>query len=107
MVRHGGFTIADVKRALRKHWWIILACAVGGAALSTSVATQLPKKYMSQTAVLVAKPTVPAEYVKPVVTEDLNQRLASMKEQILSPAAVTQGCARPGPGAWPRPDRGV
>ena len=84
MVRHGGFTIADVKRALRKHWWIILACAVGGAALSTSVATQLPKKYMSQTAVLVAKPTVPAEYVKPVVTEDLNQRLASMKEQILS-----------------------
>ena len=84
MVRHGGFTIADVKRALRKHWWIILACAVGCAALSTSVATQLPKKYMSQTAVLVDKPTVPSEYVKPVVTEDLNQRLASMKEQILS-----------------------
>jgi len=31
----------------------------------------------------VAKP-VPTEYVKPVVTEDLNQRLASLKEQILS-----------------------
>jgi polysaccharide chain length determinant protein (PEP-CTERM system associated) len=44
----------------------------------------LPKKYMSQTVVLVAKPTVPTEYMKPVVTEDLNQRLASMKEQILS-----------------------
>jgi polysaccharide chain length determinant protein (PEP-CTERM system associated) len=84
MVRDGEFTIADVKRVLRKHWWIIPACAVGCAALSTSVATQLPKKYMSQTLVLVAKPTVPTEYVKPVVTEDLNQRLASMKEQILS-----------------------
>jgi len=47
-------------------------------------ALQLPKKYTSQTLVLVAKPTVPTEYVKPVVTEDLNQRLASMKEQILS-----------------------
>lgn len=84
MVRDGEFTVADVKRVLRKHWWIIPACAVGCAALSVSVATQLPKKYMSQTLVLVAKPTVPTEYVKPVVTEDLNQRLASMKEQILS-----------------------
>ena len=85
MVRNGEFTVADVRRVLRKHWWIIPLCAVGCAALSASVATQLPKKYMSQTVVLVAKPTVAIEYVKPVVTEDLNQRLASMKEQILSP----------------------
>jgi polysaccharide chain length determinant protein (PEP-CTERM system associated) len=84
MVRDGEFTAVDIRRVLGKHWWIIPACAVGCAALSTSVATQLPKKYMSQTVVLVAKPTVPTEYVKPVVTEDLNQRLASMKEQILS-----------------------
>lgn len=84
MVRDGEFTVADVRRVLGEHWWIIPLCAVGCAALSASVATQLPKKYMSQTVVLVAKPTVPTEYVKPVVTEDLNQRLASMKEQILS-----------------------
>jgi polysaccharide chain length determinant protein (PEP-CTERM system associated) len=32
----------------------------------------------------VARPTVPTESGKPVVTEDLNQRLAAMKEQILS-----------------------
>lgn len=85
MVRKGKFTVADVRRVLRKHWWTIPLCAVGCAALSASVATQLPKKYVSQTAVLVAKPTLPTEYVKPVVTEDLNQRLTSMKEQILSP----------------------
>jgi polysaccharide chain length determinant protein (PEP-CTERM system associated) len=34
--------------------------------------------------VLVDQPTVPTEFVKPVVTEDLNHRLASMQEQILS-----------------------
>jgi polysaccharide chain length determinant protein (PEP-CTERM system associated) len=84
MVRGGEFRIADVKRVLRKHWWIIPACAVGCAALGTSVATLLPKKYVSQTIVLVAKPTAPTEYVKPVVTDDLNHRLASMKEQVLS-----------------------
>jgi len=84
MVRNGEFAAADVLRVLRKNWWIIPACALGCWAFSVLVATQLPKKYTSQTLVLVAKPSVPTEYVKPVVTEDLNQRLASMKEQILS-----------------------
>jgi polysaccharide chain length determinant protein (PEP-CTERM system associated) len=44
----------------------------------------LPKKYTSSTSVLVEQPVVPADYVKPVVTLDLNQRLASMKAQLLS-----------------------
>lgn len=84
MVRDGDFAAADVKRVLRKKWWIIPACALGFAILSVLVATQLQKEYTSQTLVLVAKPAVPEDYVKPVVTEDLSQRLASMKEQILS-----------------------
>jgi polysaccharide chain length determinant protein (PEP-CTERM system associated) len=84
MVRNGEFTTADVKRVLRKHWWILPACALGCGTIGTAIATQLPKEYTSQTLVLVAKPAVPEDYVKPVVTEDLTQRLASMKEQILS-----------------------
>ena len=44
----------------------------------------LPKRYTSQTMILVQQPTVPTEYVKPIITGDLNQRLASMQEQILS-----------------------
>jgi polysaccharide chain length determinant protein (PEP-CTERM system associated) len=44
----------------------------------------LPKKYTSSTSVLVEQPVVPPDYVKPVVNVDLNQRLASMKAQLLS-----------------------
>ena len=84
MVRNGEFGIEDVKRVIRKYWWVVPICIVVSGALGASVATLLPKKYTSQTMVLVAKPTVPTEYVKPVVTEDLNRRLASMQEQILS-----------------------
>ncbi len=84
MVRNGEFTTADVKRVVGKHWWILPACALGCGAVSVLIAMQLPKQYTSRTLVLVARPTVPEEYVKPVVTEDLSQRLASMKEQILS-----------------------
>jgi polysaccharide chain length determinant protein (PEP-CTERM system associated) len=84
MVRDGEFDTADIKRVLRKHWWILPVCAIGIATASVLVAMQFPKQYTSQTLVLVAKPAVPEDYVKPVVTEDLGQRLASMKEQILS-----------------------
>jgi len=75
MVRDGQLTVTEVRRVVRKRGWILPVCAVGCAALSALVATRLPKKYMSQT-VLVSKP--------PAVPEDLSQRLASMKEQILS-----------------------
>jgi len=84
MVRNGEFGFADIWRVVRKHWWIVVVSTVGCGSLGLLAATQLPKKYTSQTLVLVAKPTVPIDIVKPVVTEDLNQRLVSMKQQILS-----------------------
>ena len=84
MVRNGEFTTADVKRVLRKHWWILPACALGLGTVSVAIATQLPKQYTSQTLVLVARPNVSEQVVKPFVTEDLTQRLATMKGKILS-----------------------
>ena len=84
MVQNSEFGIADVRRVTRKHWWIIPVCVVVCGAAGVLAAMKLPKKYTSQTLVLVAKPMVPIDYVRPIVTEDLNQRLASMKEQILS-----------------------
>lgn len=84
MVRNSEIGLEDVKRVVRKRWWLIPVCAGSCCALGILVATQLPKKFTSQTLVLVAKPTVPTDIVKPVVNEDLNQRLASMKQQILS-----------------------
>jgi polysaccharide chain length determinant protein (PEP-CTERM system associated) len=76
--------VRNMKRVLRKHWWIVPAGALGLGAVSVGVATQLPKQYTSQTLVLLARPAVPEDYVKPAVREDLTRRLASMKGQILS-----------------------
>ena len=84
MVRNGEFGLDDVKRVARRYWWILPLSILTCGGLAVGVANVVPKKYTSQTVVLVAKPTVPTEYVKPVVTEDLSRRLASMKEQILS-----------------------
>src|SRR6266446_6722553 len=84
MVRNGEIGSEDIKRVVRKRWWIVPVCAVTCGGLALLVAMQLPKKYTSQTLVLVARPSVPVEYVRPVATEDLKQRLVSMKQQILS-----------------------
>jgi polysaccharide chain length determinant protein (PEP-CTERM system associated) len=84
MVRNGELSPSDVKRVLRRYWWIlpITTILLGVAGLGASMV--LPKKYTSQTMVLVEQPTVGPDYVKPVVTEDLNHRLASIQDQVLS-----------------------
>jgi len=84
MVRNGEIGLAEAKRTLRRYWWILLLSTflLGGMGMGATFV--LHKRYTSQTMVLVVQPTVGPDYVKPVVTEDLNHRLASMKEQILS-----------------------
>ena len=84
MVRNGEITVADVKRIFRRYWWIPAFITVTLGAMGLAASLVLPKKYTSSTLVLVEQPTVPTDVIKPVITNDLNQRMASMKAQILS-----------------------
>ena len=84
MVRNGEIGVAEAKRTLRRYWWILPLSTLFLGGMGLGATFVLPKRYTSQTMVLVAQPAVGPDYVKPVVTEDLNHRLASMKEQILS-----------------------
>jgi protein tyrosine kinase modulator len=84
MIRNGEIALVDVKRALRHYWWIMVVSTVLCGAVGLILTYLLPKKYTSTTAVLVELPTVPTDVVKPVVTDDLNHRLGSMKELIFS-----------------------
>jgi polysaccharide chain length determinant protein (PEP-CTERM system associated) len=84
MIQNGEISLADAKRVLRKYWWIPTLSTLLLGALGFVATRVLPKKYTSSTSVLVEQPVVPADYVKPVVTVDLNDHLASMKAQLLS-----------------------
>jgi polysaccharide chain length determinant protein (PEP-CTERM system associated) len=74
----------DAKRVLRRYWWILPISTVLLTLIGWVAANVLPKRYTSQTLVLVEQPSVSAKYVDPVVSDDLNHRLATMQEQILS-----------------------
>lgn len=67
----------------RRIWWIVLPTVlVPGLVYLGSLL--ISNQYTSQTLVLVEQQKVPDNFVKPVVTEELNERLATMQEQILS-----------------------
>jgi polysaccharide chain length determinant protein (PEP-CTERM system associated) len=84
MVRNGEISLADVKRILRRHWWIPTFVTIAVGTLGLTAALVLPKKYTSSTLVLVEQPAVSKDVIKPVITDDLNQTMASMKAQIFS-----------------------
>jgi polysaccharide chain length determinant protein (PEP-CTERM system associated) len=89
MLGHRALTMDDYGAILKRRWWIIVIPSVVLPIMAVAIAFVIPAQYVSQTLVLVEQQTVPDEYVKPVVSEDLTARLASMKEQILSRARLT------------------
>jgi polysaccharide chain length determinant protein (PEP-CTERM system associated) len=84
MIRNIEFNAEDLMRVARRRWWIIPLCVIGCSSIAGALCWVLPKVYTSQTLVLVEQPTVPEDYVRPVVSQDVNHRLATMQEQILS-----------------------
>jgi polysaccharide chain length determinant protein (PEP-CTERM system associated) len=84
MLGHRALTVQDYLTILKRRWWIIALPAILFPIIGFGISFLVQPQYVSQTLVLVEQQKVPESYVKSVVTEDLNGRLASMKEQILS-----------------------
>lgn len=77
-------TTSDYLTMLRRHWVMITILAVLGPCVGYGISRVVPSRYKSSTLVLVEEPSVPTDIVKPVDTTDINERLASMQQQILS-----------------------
>jgi len=82
--KSGGF---DLPRYLgivrRRHMQFLIPLFLGWAAVWGS-SWVLPPRYQSATLILVEQPTMPKDYVTPNVNDDLQDRLRSITQQILS-----------------------
>lgn len=67
-----------------RHRFLLMVLLLAGWALVTSAACFLPTKYRSETMILIEQQRVPEKLVESNVAVDLQQRLQSMSEQILS-----------------------
>src|SRR5262249_62336305 len=75
-------------RLYRRRLWVAASVFMGWALL-TAVAWVIAAKYRSETLILVEQQRVPEHYVEPNIALDLQQRLQSMSEQILSRTRLT------------------
>ena len=88
MLGHRPLSPEDYLRMLKRRWLVIILPILLLPVLGFAVSFLIKPTYVSQTLVLIEEQKVPDDYVKPVVSEDLDARLASMKEQILSRSRI-------------------
>ena len=88
MLGHRELTMQDYAGILKRRFWLIIICAIVGLATGVGISYVLAPQYISMTKVLIEQQKVSENYVKPVVTVDLEGRLASMREQILSRSRI-------------------
>ncbi len=84
MLGHRELTIDDYLAILRRRLWVIIIPAVLVTVGTYLFSLKIPNRYISQTLVMIEQPQVPENYVRPVVTEQLDHRLGTMREQIRS-----------------------
>jgi len=77
----------DVRRYFdlvrRRHMYFLIPLLIGWLAV-WGASWVLPALYKSSTLILVEQPTMPQNYVKPNINDDLQARLQTMTQQILS-----------------------
>src|SRR6266699_6755711 len=84
MIENRELTMDDYLAMLRRRLKVILIPAFLAPLIGFAVSYGFAPKYTSQSLVLVEEQKVPEGYVKPVVTEDLTQRIATLQQQVLS-----------------------
>jgi len=84
MIENRELTLDDYMAMLRRRWKLILWPLLAGPLLAFLLSYAFPPKYTSQSLVLVEEQKVPEGYVKPVVTEGIGPRIATLEQQVLS-----------------------
>ncbi|WP_419805739.1 GumC family protein [Terriglobus sp.] len=88
MLGHRSLVLDDYVGILKRRGWIILIPLILLPILTVAFSYTIPPEYLSQTLVLVEAQRVAEGIVKPILSTDLDSRLSSMKEQILSRSSI-------------------
>ena len=84
MIENRELTMDDYLAMLRRRLKVILIPTLVAPLIGFAVSYGFAPKYTSQSLVLVEEQKVPEGYVKPVVTEDLSQRVGTLQQRALS-----------------------
>src|SRR6202453_85332 len=82
--RSAGLALKQILSLVRRRHIHFLIPLFVGFLLVWGASWFLPVRYKSSTLILVEQPTMPKNYVEPNVSDDLQERLQSITQQILS-----------------------
>ena len=68
---------------LKRHWFIIVPFSIA-MVIGTIMAITLPRVYEAKTVILVQPQKVPSNIVQDIVSSDINARISTLSQQILS-----------------------
>ncbi len=88
MLGHRQLEFVDYVSMLKRRAWMVAVPLIIFPIVAVLISTTLQPRYLSQTLVLIDQQKIPDEYVRSVVSQDLDSRLSSMKEQILSRSRI-------------------
>ncbi len=88
MLGHRSLNLADYLSIFKRRGWIVLIPLLILPIITVAFSYTVPPQYLSQTLVLIEGQRVAEGIVKPVLSGDLDSRLSSMKEQILSRSSI-------------------
>ena len=81
MLGHRQLNYEDYIAILRRRLWVIVIPTVLAPLIAYGISLRMKDRYMSTTLVLVEQQKVPDSYVRPVITEELQNRLATMQDR--------------------------
>src|SRR4029077_10734833 len=84
------YGLRDYKRLLLSRKWVITSVTLAVALLTSMVVYFLPNVYKAETILMVDPGKVPESYVKSTATVSAAERLALLRQQILSNTRLAQ-----------------
>ncbi|NGZ09603.1 MAG: hypothetical protein CV088_09480 [Nitrospira sp. LK70] len=82
---------------IREYWgnivrrkWVVLASVVAGVAVAAILCVVLPKSYRSSTLILIENQKIPEDYVKGIGGANIEQRLTTIQQQVMSRTFLSQ-----------------
>ena len=84
------YTPADLLGILRRRKWLILVPAIVGVAAAVFAVTRVPRLYRSESLIMVVPQRISEAYVTPTDTTRIQDRLASLSDQVRSRSRLEQ-----------------
>jgi len=78
------YTSGEILRIATHRRWLLVIPVALGAAVAVGVSKHLPNKYRSETVITLVPQRIPDSYAKSAVSSRIEDRLATLREQILS-----------------------